>query len=175
MPDIINRPDFALADIVTSQHNALYDHHLGVESNTEKLKAVNELLNICADAKEEAKDSKQSPKFENFSRVQELFEQIKDVSTPELVAMMSQWVENLENQAQKDDPNHVPISKEELKKFERGLSTSNRKVEMDIQTIMSRLSFYKDVLHVNNQIAKSTADAMDRVHQAFLRVGRAHG
>jgi len=123
---------------------------------------------------EAAKDSKKAPEFENFSRVQELWEHIKDVSTPELAGMMSQWVENLESKAQNNDHNHIPITKEELKKFERGLSTSNRKVEMDIQTIMSRLSYFKDILYVNNQIAKSTADSMDRVHQAFLRVGKAH-
>ncbi len=174
MAEGINRPDYALADVVMSQHDALYEHHLGVEANTEKLQAVNELLNICADTKEAAKDSKKAPEFENFSRVQELWEHIKDVSTPELAGMMSQWVENLESKAQNNDHNHIPITKEELKKFERGLSTSNRKVEMDIQTIMSRLSYFKDILYVNNQIAKSTADSMDRVHQAFLRVGKAH-
>ena len=172
MAEVYQRPDALFADALSKQHEALSIHQDGLDANVEKLQALNELMNICAKEKDNAGDKAKVIPFQNEKRLCELFKQLQGIGSQEFDAMLTAWVENLEKEVENDNPQRFELSKKELKDLERQLSTTNRKVEMDIQTIMNRFSYFKDMLYQNHTIAQSTAKAMERLHEAFLRVGR---
>lgn len=172
MGEIYQRPDALLADYVTQQHAALGVHQDGLDANVQKMQALNELMNICSNAKEDAGDKAKGIVFSDPARVRELKEQVIGIGTKEFDAMLTEWVRKLESEENKDNPNYVDFTNEQLKKFERELSTANRSVEMDIQTIMNRFSYFKDMLYQYHTIAQSTQKSIERLHEALMRVGR---
>jgi hypothetical protein len=172
MSEIYQRPDAALADELTRQHNALGVHQDGLDANVEKMQALNELMNICSEANEKTNNKDDPLAFKNPARVKELCEQVLDIASPTFIKKLNKWIEALDAENNSNNSQREKILKSDLKAFERELSTCNRTVEMDIQTIMNRFAYYKDMLYQHHTIAQSTAKAMERLHEAFLRVGR---